>query len=306
MNHPKQISRFTAPVAAAVALALAGCASTPSEPQSLVEARATVETAVARNGDSGPARDDVDLARKELRAAEDALGKSKKDMEYHAYVARQSARTAIERNDSAALREKVKSAETERAAVLLEAREREAAMAEHRAQTAAAEAARVAAIAQRESQQLAQTRQQLAAANSQIEDLKAQNTERGMVLTLGDVLFDSGSATLKPGADQSLQRVADFLARNDGAKVRVEGHTDSAGDESYNQLLSQRRAESVAARLAQLGVDNARITAMGLGETYPVTGNATSAGRQQNRRVEIVFSDLQGQFVASSERARLR
>jgi outer membrane protein OmpA-like peptidoglycan-associated protein len=297
---------IAAPVVAAVALALGACASNKTAPESLVQARSTVATAVARNGEAGPARDDVDMARKELQAAEDALGKSTRDVEYHAYIAQQTAQAVIERNDSVALREKVKNAETERSAVLLEAREREIKMAEHRAQTAAEEAARLATEAQRGSQQLAQTQQQLDAARSQIEDLKAQNTDRGMVLTLGDVLFDTGSSTLKPGANQSLQRVADFLVKNKDAQVRIEGHTDAQGDDNYNQVLSQRRADMVAGRLMQMGVNGSHIKAMGLGESYPVTGNDSAAGRQQNRRVELVFSDMQGQFMGAERAAQVR
>jgi outer membrane protein OmpA-like peptidoglycan-associated protein len=307
MNDPiKNRHLLVAPVVAAVALALGACATNKTEPDSLIQARSTVQTAIQRNGESGPAKADVDMASKELRAAESALGKSTSDVEYHAYLAQQSAQTAIERNESVALREKVKAGEAQRAAILLEARERDAQMAEHRAQTAAAEAARLAGVAQQGNEELARKQQELAAANSQIEDLKAQNTERGMVLTLGDVLFDTGSATLKPGADQALQRVATFLTSNKEAKVRVEGHTDAQGDENYNQVLSQRRADTVAGRLMQLGVDGSHIRAMGLGEAYPVTGNDTSAGRQQNRRVELVFSDMKGEFRGAERTAQMR
>lgn len=302
----RYVRGIAAPVVAAVAVALGACATTKTEPESLIQARATVQTAVQRNGESGPAKADVDMASKELRAAEAALGKSSKDVEYHAYLAQQTAQAAIERNESVALREKVKAAETQRSAILLEARERDAKMAEHRAQTAAEEAARMAAVAQQGNQELARKQQELAAANSQIEDLKAQNTERGMVLTLGDVLFDTGSATLKPGADQSLRRVADFLVNNKEAKVRVEGHTDAMGNDDTNQVLSQRRADTVAGRLMQLGVDGSHIRAMGLGEAYPVTGNDTAAGRQQNRRVELVFSDMKGEFRSAERTAQIR
>jgi outer membrane protein OmpA-like peptidoglycan-associated protein len=316
MNYPMNIRHprgLAASVAVAVALAMGACATTTTEPQSLIQARSTVQAAMQSNGASGPARADVDMATRELGAAEAALGKSPKDVEYHAYLAQQSAQTAIERNESVALREKVKNAETQRAAILLAARERDAVAAEHRAQTAAEESARLAAVAQRGSQELAQNQQELArkqqelaTAQSQIDALKAQNTDRGMVLTLGDVLFDTGSSTLKPGADQSLQRVADFLVRNKEAKVRIEGHTDAQGDDSYNQVLSQRRADTVAGRLMQLGVEGSHVKAMGLGEAYPVTGNDTSAGRQQNRRVELVFSDMQGQFVGSERTAQAK
>lgn len=316
MNYPmklRQVRSLGAPVAVAVALALGACATTTAVPDSLIQARSTVQTAAQRNGASGAARADIDMATKELAAAEAALGKSPKDVEHHAYLAQQSAQTAIERTDSAALREKVKNAETQRSAILLEARERDAKLAEQRAQTATAEATRLAGVAQRGTQELAQNQQELARqqqeladARKQIEDLQAKNTERGMVLTLGDVLFDTGSATLKPGADQSLQRVADFLVRNKEAQVRIEGHTDAQGDDNSNQVLSQRRADTVAGRLMQLGVEGSHVKAMGLGETYPVAGNENAAGRQQNRRVELVFSDMKGQFVGAERTVQAR
>jgi outer membrane protein OmpA-like peptidoglycan-associated protein len=323
MNYPmklRQARSLAAPVALAVALAMSACATTTAVPDSLVQARSTVQTASQRNGASGAARADIDMATKELAAAEAALGKSPKDVEYHAYLAQQSAQTAIERTDSAALREKVKNAETQRSAILLEARERDAKLAEQRAMTATAEATRLAGVAQRGSQELAQNQQALALnqqelarqqqelsdARKQIEDLQAKSTERGMVLTLGDVLFDTGSSTLKPGADQSLQRVADFLVRNKEAQVRIEGHTDAQGDDNSNQVLSQRRADTVAGRLMQLGVNGSHVKAMGLGEAYPVAGNDNAAGRQQNRRVELVFSDMKGQFVGAERTAQAR
>jgi outer membrane protein OmpA-like peptidoglycan-associated protein len=154
-----------------------------------------------------------------------------------------------------------------------------------------ADAAKVQADAARE--QLAQTQQQLA-------DLQAKKTDRGMVLTLGDVLFDTGQATLKPGAASILDRVAAFLNDNPMVNVRIEGHTDSTGGADFNQVLSQNRAAAAATALQTRGVPPSRITAVGKGQELPVASNATSAGRQQNRRVELVFSDNSGQFARAS------
>jgi outer membrane protein OmpA-like peptidoglycan-associated protein len=204
----------------------------------------------------------------------------------------------------------VEKAEGERASIIIDAREKEAreaqakagqaqalaAEAEHKANTAEQESMRIAQVAQ-------QTQAQLDAANRQIEDMKAQKTDRGMVVTLGDVLFDTGSATLKPGADRSLQQVAAYLSGNVKAKVMIEGHTDSVGDDAFNQRLSEQRAQSVASRLSFMGVDASRVAASGLGEAYPVTGNDTPAGRQQNRRVEIIFSDNEGAFAGGRRTA---
>jgi OmpA-OmpF porin, OOP family len=124
----------------------------------------------------------------------------------------------------------------------------------------------------------------------ELAELKAKKTDRGYVLTLGDVLFDYNQASLKPGAQQELYRLATFLKEHPDQKILVEGHTDSAGSESYNLDLSQRRALAVQDFLVRNGVRPEQITARGYGEAYPVTSNDTAAGRQQNRRVEVVFS----------------
>jgi len=125
-----------------------------------------------------------------------------------------------------------------------------------------------------------------------------------MVLTLGDVLFDTAKSTLKPGADAMIERVAAFLKQNDGTKVIVEGHTDSRGSDEYNQELSQQRAQAVAAALASRGIDPSRVEAVGRGKALPVASNDTAAGQQQNRRVELIFSDASGRFASGASPAR--
>jgi outer membrane protein OmpA-like peptidoglycan-associated protein len=130
-----------------------------------------------------------------------------------------------------------------------------------------------------------QLEQELAALKAQ-----ARETERGPVLTLGDVLFEFNRADLKSGAMQKLYPLVAFLQENPTRSVVIEGHTDNIGSDSYNFELSQRRAEAVRAFLLQNGIRAERITAQGRGESYPVAANDTEAGRQQNRRVEIVIS----------------
>lgn len=122
-----------------------------------------------------------------------------------------------------------------------------------------------------------------------LRELGARSTERGTVVTLGDVLFDTGSATLNPGGMQQATRLSTYLAANPAQVVRIEGHTDSQGSSAYNEALSQRRAASVRAALIAAGIDPSRVTAVGMGEAVPVASNATAAGRQQNRRVEIIL-----------------
>jgi OOP family OmpA-OmpF porin len=103
------------------------------------------------------------------------------------------------------------------------------------------------------------------------------------------VLFYTGSANLNPGGMQQIARLSTYLAANPSQTVRIEGHTDSQGSATYNEALSQRRAASVRAALVAAGIDPARVTAMGMGEALPVASNDTAAGRQQNRRVEIII-----------------
>ena len=120
-------------------------------------------------------------------------------------------------------------------------------------------------------------------------ELQAVKTERGTVVTLGDVLFATGRAELQPGAMLTIDRLANFLAEYPKKTVLIEGHTDSAGSESYNQYLSERRAMAVRTALVQANVDPARISTVGYGEMRPIATNDTDAGRLKNRRVEIVI-----------------
>lgn len=123
------------------------------------------------------------------------------------------------------------------------------------------------------------------------ESLNAKQTERGTLVTFGDVLFDYNKAELKPGAQGNIAKLAGFLQENPDRKVIVEGYTDSTGSASYNQELSERRANSVRAALVRVGVDPLRIVAQGYGKEYPVADNTSNSGRAMNRRVEVTISN---------------
>lgn len=125
----------------------------------------------------------------------------------------------------------------------------------------------------------------------QIAELNAKQTERGLVVTLGDVLFETGKADLKSGATANLGKLAGFLNQQPERALVIEGHTDSVGSDSYNQVLSQNRADSVKAFLLSQGVESNRITTVGKGESTPVASNDSASGRQMNRRVEIVIAN---------------
>lgn len=130
---------------------------------------------------------------------------------------------------------------------------------------------------------------ELAQLQKDLSELQAKQTDRGIVLTLGDVLFETAKAELQPGAVRTIQKVADFLLNNPNRNALVEGHTDSRGSDEYNLGLSERRADSVRRALINAAVPPERITIKGYGKRFPVAGNDTGAGRQQNRRVEIVI-----------------
>ena len=132
---------------------------------------------------------------------------------------------------------------------------------------------------------------------SRLAALEAKKTERGMVVTLGDVLFDTNEAQLKSGGVRNVQKLADFFKEYPERNLMIEGFTDSTGSDSLNQQLSDRRADSVRTALLGMGMNSDRITSRGYGEAYPVAGNDTAAGRQLNRRVELVVSEDGGKIA---------
>jgi len=141
-----------------------------------------------------------------------------------------------------------------------------------------------------------------AALANELASLKAQQTDRGLVLTISGVLFAAGKAEVGPGAQRSIDKLADFLKAYPRRNVLIEGHTDNSGDEAFNIKLSQQRADTVRDRLVEKGVAPQRIRTKGYGPKFPVVDNDSPGGRQQNRRVEVVVLD-EG---ASAEAPRAR
>ncbi len=155
--------------------------------------------------------------------------------------------------------------------------------------------------AKEEAQSAKERAQNLEARYQELQELNAKMTSRGLVLTLGDVLFESDKAVLMPGAQRALDKLVDFLNENETRHVLIEGHTDNVGSSTYNLDLSLRRADAVASALKDKGIDAHRIVTKGYGERYPITANTTASGKQQNRRVEIVILH-EGDNVESIER----
>lgn len=168
--------------------------------------------------------------------------------------------------------------------------ERERSLAEQRRAEAEQQRAQAQAEAAQANSAAAQAQQELAELRRQLADMQAEETERGLQLTLQDVLFDFNAADLKTGAERQMAKLAEFLTAYPNRQVSIEGFTDSVGSESYNQSLSEQRANSVRDALVANGVASRRVVTHGFGEDYPLASNNNDTGRAQNRRVEIIIS----------------
>lgn len=250
---------------------LTACSSTPQRIEELEAARTAVSQ-VEASPRAGVAASNVAEARKALDRADKLAGSGGKveDIRFESQVATKQAQIADEKILAAQAQEEIDKGTAERQAVLIESREAEA---------------------RRRASQAKVAEQRANALEQELAELKAKKTERGMVLTLGDVLFDTALATLKPGAYATIDRLASVLKEAPDRKVMIEGHTDSVGSDEYNQGLSERRAMAVQTALLERGVRADQVTALGKGENYPVASNDNAAGRQQNRRVEMIFTD---------------
>ena len=200
--------------------------------------------------------------------------------------------------------ERVQQFTAEREKVRLQARTREADMATADARAAQTDARNAQTDAQISKDQADAARllalQQAGRAETlerELSDLQARKTDRGMVVTLGDVLFDTGKATLQPGAQRSVSQLVQVLTRHPERRVLIEGFTDSVGSDEMNLQLSQRRAEAFQRELMNGSIASDRIEVRAWGEANPVADNSSAAGRQRNRRVEVLFSDADGRLA---------
>ena len=292
--------RFLKPAVFASVILLAACSSTPTTTSQLDQARA--DFIAASNNSQVPTYAPLEFkqASDALNAANVAAAKkdSLEDIDRLAYIAKQKIATAQEVARGKAAEANIADASRQRTEIALDARTAEA----ERAKRQAADAQAAAALAQ---QQAANAQQQAAVAQDQtramaeraaklealLVDMNAKQTERGMVITIGDVLFATNEANLTPNGMSTLRKLADVMTQNPERTVLVEGFTDSTGSSSYNQDLSQRRANAVASALGSMGVQRERIAMKAYGEAFPVAGNDTASNRQLNRRVEVVLSN---------------
>jgi outer membrane protein OmpA-like peptidoglycan-associated protein len=268
-----------------LALALAGCASAPRPNAALESARTAVQAAEADPNVHKYAALDMEAAKKQLEAADAAaMRHDEPGIAQPAYLAAQTARLAQAHAAAKADDARVAAGQAERDKIQLAARTRD---------VDNAKMATGAALGQRD-----QATEQAARLQAEVDQLKATPTPRGLVLTLGDVLFDTGRAELNPGSARKLDQLAQFLTDHRERRVQIDGFTDSVGTDSYNQDLSQRRADAVKSSLIARGIDSSRIGSQGYGKGFPVANNVDSGGRQLNRRVEVVIGGDNGASIA--------
>ena len=297
-NHSDVIVRRTL-IATAVAsiLLAAACTTAPVKPDGAAEARVKLTQL----------QSDPNLASRAAAAIKDADAavRTAEQPELNKELAAHRVYLADRKVDTAKALAETRFAEDQRAGLTaqrdsarLDARTHEADAAKGQAAIARAEGAeqRVAADQARSEANTAQlaaasSEQQAAELQRQINVLQAKPTDRGLVLTLGDVLFTTGRADLKPGATGNLNKLVAFLDKYPDRSVAIQGYTDSVGTEDYNQRLSERRADSVKSYLTGQGIGSTRLSALGKGRSDPVADNDSAAGRQQNRRVEVIISN---------------
>ena len=280
-------SHLTAFAATALLLGLAACQSAPKDGAALSQARDAVAQAEANPNVSKYSATELDRARKLLvnaQGANEQKGPNDKITLQYAYLATQMAHIAEQNAQEQVAAARIKAGEVDRQQILLSARENEAQQAHNEAQQARNEAQNAQA-------QMAQAQAVSQQMSQELQNMQAAQTKRGIVLTLGDVLFDSGRAQLKPGAERSIEKLTSFLSEHPERRVQIEGFTDSQGPNDFNLELSQKRADAVAMAIIQRGIDAQRVRAMGYGEEFPVASNQDSGSRQLNRRVEIIVSN---------------
>lgn len=289
------------PLSLIAAALLAGCGTVPNS--SFNAAQSSYNSARANPMVTKLAPLELQDAGQTLNKAEVALTKDDQEqVNQLSYIAQQKVAIAEEIAKRKQAEMEIANAGAMSNKVVLQARTAQVDAARQEASRAQAEAQQQALLAQQAARQHAAALAEAQAKNeaaqaliaeqdAQLAKLNAKKTERGMVVTLGDVLFNTNKAKLSAGGINNVQKLAEFLNKYPKRTVLIEGYTDSRGSSGYNQELSERRANAVKSALMGMGVNSNRISTRGMGEASPVAPNDTAAGRQMNRRVEIVFPE---------------
>ena len=258
-------------------------------------AQAREQEVIAREQDARARAEAEAARRRQAEVDAQSAAAARAEAERNARLAEQNAQAAVAQQ-AEALRAKA-DADAARAAADAARRDAEASRAQAEAARAQADSARQQAEAEasRAHSLAAKSEQEKEALRANLREqlnvvLETRETARGLVVNVSDVLFDTGKANLKPGAREKLARVSGILAAHPGLRLEIEGHTDSVGTDEYNQNLSERRAQTVREYLVSQRIAADSVIAKGFGETQPVATNDNAAGRQQNRRVELVVS----------------
>jgi outer membrane protein OmpA-like peptidoglycan-associated protein len=279
--------------------ALSGCNSTTHN-ASLADAHANYNNASINPNVTNLAALELKEASDSLRTADTALSKGEDaaKVDHLAYLANQKVAIAQETARRKTAEQAVTDAAANRTQASLDARTAEA-------DAANRQVASMKKTAEQQSDELAAANANSASDQAlialqadQLKELNARQTKRGLVITLGDVLFGVNKSQLKSGGVRNVQKLADFLKEYPKHKVLIEGYTDSTGDSKHNQTLSERRANSVQTALVDAGISSDRLTTRGYGEEFPVASNDSTTSRQLNRRVEVIISDENGKFAS--------
>jgi len=279
---------------------VSACSSVPDRNTALESARSQFN--IARNDAqvTSQAPDELKRAGEALRVADQARGngESTANIDHLAYLTSQRVMIAQETAASRASQAVTASAAAERDRLRLDARtievnaaQRQLAVSEQNNAQKTADLAAAEASAARSQARVERGDQRVNDLEAQLRELNAVKTERGMVVTLGDVLFDTGKAELLPDGGKNIAKLAEFFRRYPDRTATVDGYTDSVGNANANFTLSERRANAVMSALINQGVAANRLTMRGHGAEMPTADNATPAGRQMNRRVEVVFAN---------------
>lgn len=292
------------PTLLAVAALISACGSVPKNTSLLDQTRADYAQAQSNPNVAKYATLEMQQASTALAQANAAADgrTSLEKIDNLAYIAKQKIALTQEVAKKKSAEAEIASSAKERDQVRLDQRTNEANIANinaDKARMSAAAAQAEAAQAQRQTQEaLARTAQLETQLAAQLADMAAKKTERGMVITMGDVLFGTDLARLSADGMRTAQKLATVLQQNQQRSVLIEGFTDSTGSDAYNIALSQRRASTVRDALINMGVAAERIDMQAYGETHPVAANDTASNRQLNRRVEIVLSDGVNRVIA--------
>lgn len=289
MNNPIRMTNSLLAAAVATAL-LAGCSMSTTRPDGAIAVREKLTR--LQNDPQLASRAPVAIQDAELAVATAEVAQRDPEFSKHLiFIADRKVDIASARAQTRLLEDQRKLLGEATQSARLASRTREADLAHSDAAAARSDAAdaREEADAARDDADAARLDSQ--ALQAELAALNARATERGMVIALGDVLFESGRSGLKAGAAHNLDQLAAFLVNHQERSVIIEGHTDSVGSEESNQLLSQRRADAVKAYLMSEGVLGTRLVSSGMGEGVPVADNTSASGRQQNRRVEVIIAN---------------